>query len=104
MSTSTNATRGGNGRQIATNLVAEWNAARALLRAYEELEHPNLTDHHGRVWVWVSGDLYKHDDTLCWPRVFIEDTALGLPSEYAIRNPNYSKLCDICLGRQGLLW
>lgn len=78
-------------------LIADWQAARAALAAYERAEHPDLTDRYGRVWTWRGrGDLYVHDDTLAFPRDSITGAGLGLPSPRLADNPNYSKLCDIC--------
>ena len=76
--------------------IQEWQGLRAELAAVEAAEHPDITDHHGRTWTWVGGDLYRHDD-LAWPLAFIADGQHGLPSEAALTNPNYDH-CIICLG------
>lgn len=76
-------------------MLAEWQALRAELRAIEEAEHPAVTDKWGRVWTWVSGDLWHHDDTLALTRDMI-DKLTGLPPEKLRGNPNYHGLCDIC--------
>lgn len=85
------------GRATATALVDEWQEARADLRVLLEADHPPITDRFGRVWVWRDGDLYAHDDTLAFPRTFIDDPRLGLPRPgLAADNPNYAGLCSIC--------
>jgi hypothetical protein len=76
-------------------LLAEWQEARAGLRAIEEAEHPAFRDRFGREWTWVSGDLWHHDDTLALTRDMI-DRVTGLPPERLRDNPNYHKLCEIC--------
>lgn len=60
------------------------------------IDRPDITDRHGRVWVWKSGSLYTHDDTLTIPESFIHDERVGLPSPNLAGNPAYAKLCDIC--------
>ncbi|MFF3312530.1 hypothetical protein [Streptomyces sp. NPDC002952] len=77
-------------------LMGRWLSARAALAAIEHAEHPDIVDHHGRVWTWWKGTLYRHCG-LAWPRVFIEDTGHGLPTMSALTNPNYPKFCDVCL-------
>lgn len=82
------------GVRAVRGMLAEWQALRAELRAIEEAEHPAVTDKFGRVWTWVSGDLWHHDDTLAVTRDMIErDT---LPAERIRNNPNYWQLCEIC--------
>lgn len=76
-------------------MLAEWKALRAELRAVEEAEHPAFTDRFGRVWTWVSGDLWHHDDTLAMPRDMIGKLA-KLPPERLRANPNYWRLCETC--------
>lgn len=76
--------------------IQEWQGLRAELAAVEAAEHPDITDHHGRTWVWIGGDLYRHDD-LSWPLAFITDGQHGLPSRSALINQNYDH-CIICLG------
>lgn len=67
------------------------------ISAVERAEHPDVVDHHGRVWTWKDGDLYVHDGALAWPLVFVLDGRHGLPEPgLADRNPNYSGLCLIC--------
>jgi hypothetical protein len=81
---------------VAVNrMLADWQAARAELRAIEEAEHPAFRDRFGREWTWVSGDLWHHDDTLAYSRDMIDRLA-GLPPEKLRGNPNYHKLCEIC--------
>lgn len=75
-------------------LLAEWTRARAALRELERTEHPDITDPHGRVWTWVDGDLYEHDETLAFPADRIPGA--GLPSPALADNPNYHRLCSIC--------
>lgn len=76
--------------------IAEWQGLRADLAAVEAAEHPDITDHHGRTWTWIGGDLYRHDN-MSWPLKFVTDGQHGLPSESALTNPNYDP-CVICLG------
>lgn len=84
------------GRGWASNAVDAWQQARRDVREWERAEHPDITDRFGRVWVWKDGDLYTHDDTLAFPRAFLDDR-IGLPRPgLADDNPNYSRLCDIC--------
>lgn len=78
-------------------LIAEWRAARAALRLAEEAEHPDVTDEHGRIWVWRSGTLYAHDDTLALPLALI--AGYGLPPAALADNPNYAELCAVCRSR-----
>lgn len=78
-------------------VLEEWLAARARLRLLEELEHPDVVDEYGRVWVWRSGDLYAHDDTLALPLALIE--GYGLPPAALVENPNYAGLCALCRSR-----
>lgn len=83
-------------------LIGEWQAARAALAEMERAEHPDITDRHGRVWTWKPdrGDVYVHDG-LAWPRRFVEDGRIGLPSQAVLDNPNYGHLCTTCLdGRE----
>lgn len=78
-------------------LLDDWQATRAAIRAIEEAEHPDLTDHHGRVWQWWKGDLYRHDNTLANTSDQVLDPRIGLPKPgLADDNPNYSGLCSIC--------
>ena len=75
--------------------VAEWSALRDELALLERSEHPDITDRHGRVWVWAGrGDLYVHDETVAIPKAWI--STWGWPSSVTDKNPNYRKLCDIC--------
>jgi hypothetical protein len=76
-------------------MVADWQAARAELRAIEEAEHPAFRDKFGREWTWVSKDLWHHDDTLAMPRDMI-GALTRLPSEKLRDNPNYHRLCGTC--------
>jgi len=85
-------------RAIVHEKIADWQAARAGLRALEEAEHPAFTDKFGREWTWVSGDLWHHDDTLALPRDMI-DRLTALPPEKLRANPNYHKLCEVCRSR-----
>lgn len=78
--------------------IADWQAARAGLRALQEAEHPPFTDKFGREWTWVSADLWHHDDTLAMSRGMI-DALTSLPPEKLRDNPNYHKLCEICRGQ-----
>lgn len=89
MSEATEAVRG---------LVDAWLQARADVAAIERAEHPDITDRHGRVWTWVSGDLYRHCGNAA-PEHMIN--WFGLPSQEVLDNPNYGDLCGICLnGRE----
>lgn len=83
------------GLLVVREKLAAWQAARAELRALEEAEHPPFRDRWGRLWTWVSGDLWHHDDTLAYPRDMI-DALTALPPEKLRDNPNYWKLCGIC--------
>ena len=80
---------------VVRGMLAEWQALRAELRAIEEAEHPAFTDRFGRTWTWMSGDCWRHDDTLAMPRDMVERLR-GLPRERLRSNPNYWKLCEIC--------
>lgn len=77
-------------------MIDNWQAARAELAAIERAEHPDITDHHGRVWTWWKGDLYRHC-SLAWTRGMVLDGRHGLPTEKARSNPNYH-LCAVCRG------
>jgi hypothetical protein len=74
--------------------IAEWLGLRAEIAALEQTEHPDLTDRHGRVWIWWQGDLYRHCG-MAFPEELIRTA--GLPSETVRTNPNYD-LCEICRG------
>jgi hypothetical protein len=77
-----------------TALLADWHAAREALTALEAAEHPDIIDHHGRVWTWWKGDLYRHCGNAA-PSHMID--WFGLPKDAVLSNPNYPKLCGICL-------
>jgi hypothetical protein len=82
-------------------LIDDWQSARAELAEIERAEYPDITDHHGRVWVWWKGDLYRHCG-LAFPEDWIINgrpgrDRLGLPSQAVLDNPNYGHLCDICM-------
>lgn len=82
------------------NLIDEWTAARRALAEVERAEHPDITDRHGRVWIWKGhGDLYTHDETLACPMAWIAE--LGLPPVTLATNRNYSELCHICRSEWG---
>jgi hypothetical protein len=81
--------------RVVHQKIADWQAARAELRALEEAEHPAFTDRFGREWTWVSKDLWHHDDTLALTRDMI-DRLTSLPPEKLRANPNYHKLCEVC--------
>lgn len=76
-------------------MLADWQEARAGLRAIEQAEHPAFADRFGRQWTWVSADLWHHDDTLAMTRDMVDRLA-GLPPERLRANPNYHRLCEIC--------
>ena len=78
------------------HLIHEWMESRALVTAAERAEHPDIVDHHGRTWVWIRGELYRHCD-MAWSADQIRDTDHRLPSERVRNNPNYN-LCQICKG------
>lgn len=75
-------------------LIGEWLWLRDQLRDGERADHPDLVDHHGRTWTWVSGDLYRHCG-MAWPAFVITDGVHSLPSASVKTNPNY-QLCPIC--------
>jgi hypothetical protein len=77
-------------------LIDDWKRLRSDLAAIERTEHPDIVDHHGRVWTWGKGTLYRHCG-LAWPQRFVKDGRHGLPSDQVLSNPNYPKLCDVCL-------
>jgi hypothetical protein len=79
----------------ASLLVREWQTARAALAEVERAEHPDVVDRFGRVWSWVSGDLYRHD-CLAWTLDMVHDRHCGLPPAKLADNPNYTSLCSIC--------
>lgn len=83
--------------ETVRKMLSDWQQGRAELRAIEEAEHPDITDHHGRVWVWRSGNIYAHDDTIAIPEELI--ATAGLPQHgLADKNSNYRRLCAICRG------
>ena len=73
-------------------LVFAWTETRAELAEIARSEHPDVIDQYGRLWVWVSGDLYQHDG-MAFPHDFVVNS--GLPSAILANNPNYH-LCSIC--------
>jgi hypothetical protein len=75
-------------------LIAEWQELREHLATVERAEHPDLVDHHGRTWAWVSGDLYRHCG-MAWPAAVVTDGQHSLPTASVRTNPNY-QLCAIC--------
>lgn len=79
--------------QTVNHLINRWQTTRKMLMDTERSEHPNVTDRHGRVWVWVSKDLYRHCGNAV-PKFMIDQ--FGLPTQRALDNPNYD-LCSICL-------
>lgn len=79
-------------------LIADWQAARKALRAIEEAEHPDLTDAFGRTWRWMDGELYGHDK-MAWTKAMVLAPGIGLPSQYALENPNYA-WCAVCKGQK----
>lgn len=85
--------------EAVAGLLSEWQAARAQLAGIERAEHPDITDHLGRVWTWRGrGDLYRHCG-IAAPAAMIDQ--FGLPSRAVLDNPNYGELCDVCLaGRE----
>ncbi|MEV5319104.1 hypothetical protein AB0K92_15860 [Streptomyces sp. NPDC052687] len=78
-----------------TALIVQWAIIREELGAAGRDEHPNITDHHGRVWTWWKGDLYRHCG-MVWPRSFVEDGRHSLPSAQVLANPNYPPFCPTC--------
>lgn len=79
---------------VGVKLVADWTEARRELAELERAEHPDITDRYGRVWTWLAGELYRHDETLAFPKAMIDGARL--PSPDLANNPNYSKLCATC--------
>lgn len=78
-------------------LLDKWQAARVALQELERAEHPDITDRFGRVWAWRGrGDLYRHDG-MAFPKAFVVDDAIGLPSQAVLDNPNHGHLCAVCL-------
>lgn len=77
-------------------LIVRWQEARRSLRALEQAEHPDVTDALGRIWTWLDGDLYRHDD-MALPLTSITDEAIRRPTQRALANPNYW-WCSICRG------
>lgn len=84
------------GEGPGSQIVKEWQETRSALREFEQSEHPDIMDRHGRTWIWRDKDLYVHDETLAMTRDMIESPTLGLPSAVLADNPNYEKLCSIC--------
>lgn len=83
---------------VTGQLVDEWQSARTQMASVESAEHSDLTDNHGRVWVyWKGGDdaLYRHDKGLAKPASMVVKPDGQLPSEQLADNPNY-QLCSIC--------
>ena len=78
-----------------SQMIADWQAIRAELAEIEASEHLDITDQHGRVWVWWSGDLYRHCQ-MAWPESMVR-AEHGLPTDSVKSNPNY-QLCTICQG------
>jgi xanthine/CO dehydrogenase XdhC/CoxF family maturation factor len=81
-------------RGLLAPLIDEWREARRELAEMERAEHPDIVDHHGRAWTWVSGDLYRHD-SMAWTERMVRDGRHGLPEARLADNPN-SRLCEIC--------
>ncbi|MFB7919355.1 hypothetical protein [Streptomyces sp. NPDC056061] len=79
--------------EAVAKLIVDWQSARAELAELERAEHPDITDRHGRVWVWKSKNLYRHCGNAA-PAYMIND--FGLPTQRALDNPNY-ELCDVCI-------
>lgn len=77
------------------SMIAEWQNLRAQICKLEQAEHPDIVDRHGRAWTRRAGTLYTHDDTLSLPADMIHDSGLP-PAGLADRNPNYTRLCNIC--------
>lgn len=77
-------------------VMDEWVALRQVMAEQDAADHPDILDRFDRVWSWVSGDLYRHDDTLAHTRMMIDHPDVGLPSPLLADNPNYAGLCDIC--------
>jgi hypothetical protein len=87
------------GTEVVAHLLARWTAARAALAELERAEHPDTTDHHGRVWTWWEGDLYRHC-SLAWTEDMVRNERHSLPSKACRENPNYT-LCATCKGEGG---
>jgi hypothetical protein len=81
---------------IAQMLLTGWTAARAELAEIEKSEHPDIVDPLGRIWTWKSRDIYTHDSTLAFPAEMAR-TSCHVPADSVLSNPNYSRLCSICL-------
>lgn len=78
-----------------TDLIVQWQKARARLAEIERLEHPDIIDGYGRVWTWCGrSDLYRHCGNAAPARMINQ---FGLPSQRVLDNPNYGHLCDTCL-------
>ena len=81
-----------------TDLMAQWQKARAQLAEIERREHPDIIDGHGRAWTWIGrGDVYRHDGAAFSEDWIREEGRIGLPSQRVLDNPNYGHLCDTCL-------
>jgi len=85
-------------RAHVSQMLEDLQAVCKQLHEIEVAEHPDITDRWGRTWTWWEGDLYKHDDTLCFPLHFITSTEhpVGLPSAKLADNPGYVDLCSTC--------
>jgi hypothetical protein len=80
--------------EVMAGLVGEWQASRESLRETERGAHPDLTDVFGRVWTWISGDLYQHD-SMTWTSAMVGSPSLRGPSSDALASPNYT-WCTRC--------
>jgi hypothetical protein len=88
--------------EAVSRLVDDWQRARAALAELERAEHPDVTDRFGRVWTWKPGcgEIYRHDG-MAFPKAFLDDGSVGLPTQAALDNPNYARFCGTCLdGRE----
>jgi hypothetical protein len=77
--------------EVMADLVRTWGAT-AVKEA--KAAHPNLADMFGRTWVWIGGDLYRHD-SMTWTKGMVESPHLRGPSQDALTNPNYT-WCEQC--------
>lgn len=84
---------------VISGMMDRWRELRAELAAIEQAEHPDVTDRHGRTWVWWKGDLYRHDGHLAFPLEMIVHPRFGLPAPRLADNPNYPNLCETCRGQ-----
>jgi hypothetical protein len=84
--------------QVASQIVAEWQAVREEIRTLDRAHHPDIIDRHGRAWVWRWDDSYGSQYAHCGS--LVSSDRIGGVSQLAgagtLNNQNYD-LCAVCL-------